>query len=108
MRSVLPRHPGLRPAGAVALLCPFLVLSVSPRGGRAADTGPATLAKLTRIQTYHLGFFAQFVARLQSAADGDAPLLDRRMIVYGAGISDSNRHLHERLPVLVVGEGNGC
>src|SRR5262245_34879083 len=67
----------------------------------------ATLAKLTRIQTYHVGFFAEFLARLQAARDVDASLLDRCMIVYGAGISDSNRHVHERLPVLVVGKGNG-
>jgi hypothetical protein len=68
---------------------------------------PATLEKLTRIQTYHMGFFAEFVARLQAAQDGDGSLLDRCMIVYGAGISDSNRHIHEKLPVLVVGKGNG-
>jgi hypothetical protein len=68
---------------------------------------PAALAKLTRIQTYHLSFFAEFIARLQKTQDGDATLLDRSMIVYGAGISDSNRHIHENLPVLVVGKGNG-
>jgi hypothetical protein len=68
---------------------------------------PATLAKLTRIQTYHIGFFAEFIAKLQAARDGDGTLLDRCLIVYGAGISDSNRHVHERLPVLVVGKGNG-
>jgi hypothetical protein len=68
---------------------------------------PATLAKLTKIQTYHLGFFARFVEKLQSAKDGDATLLDRSMIVYGAAISDSNRHFHDRLPVLVVGKGGG-
>jgi hypothetical protein len=68
---------------------------------------PATLAKLTRIQTYHMGLFAQFVGKLQSTMDGDASLLDRSLIVYGAGISDSNRHIHERLPVLVLGKGNG-
>ena len=68
---------------------------------------PAALAKLTRIQTYHMGFFAEFIAKLQATSDGDATLLDRSMIVYGAGISDSNRHLHDRLPVLVVGKGNG-
>jgi hypothetical protein len=68
---------------------------------------PDALAKLTRIQTYHLGFFAEFIARLQATRDGDATLLDRSMIVYGAGISDSNRHIHENLPVLVVGRGNG-
>ncbi len=68
---------------------------------------PATLAKLTRIQTYHMSFFAEFLARLHGMPDGDSTLLDRAMIVYGAGISDSNRHIHERLPVLVVGKGNG-
>ncbi len=68
---------------------------------------PAALAKLTRIQTYHLGFFAEFIARLHATRDGDATLLDRSMIVYGAGISDSNRHVHENLPILVLGKGNG-
>jgi hypothetical protein len=68
---------------------------------------PATLAKLTRLQTYHIGFFAEFIAKLQAVRDGDGSLLDRCLIVYGAGISDSNRHIHERLPVLVVGNGNG-
>ncbi len=67
---------------------------------------PAALAKLTKIQTYHLGFFAEFIARLQATREGDTTLLDRCMIVYGAGISDSNRHVHENLPVLVVGTGN--
>ena len=68
---------------------------------------PAALAKLTRIQTYHMSLFAEFIARLQATQDGDATLLDRSMIVYGAGISDSNRHIHENLPVVVVGKGNG-
>lgn len=68
---------------------------------------PATLEKLTRIQTYHMGFFAEFIDRLQSMREGDGSVLDRSMIVYGAGISDSNLHVHERLPVLVVGKGNG-
>jgi hypothetical protein len=68
---------------------------------------PETLAKLTRIQTYHMSLFARFVAQLQATRDGDGSLLDRCMIVYGAGIADSNRHTHERLPVLVVGKGNG-
>lgn len=68
---------------------------------------PATLAKLTRIQTYHMSFFAEFIDQLRSTPDGDGSLLDHSMIVYGAGISDSNRHVHERLPVVVLGKGNG-
>ena len=27
------------------------------------------------------------------------------MIVYGAGLSDGNRHLHEDLPTMIVGRG---
>ncbi|HEY2783974.1 MAG TPA: DUF1552 domain-containing protein [Fimbriiglobus sp.] len=68
---------------------------------------PATLAKLVKIQTYHMELFARFVARLKSTQDGDGTLLDRCLILYGAGIADSNRHTHDRLPVLVVGSGNG-
>lgn len=68
---------------------------------------PATLAKLVKIQTYHMELFAKFVAKLKSTQDGDATLLDRCLILYGAGIADSNRHTHDDLPVLVVGTGNG-
>ncbi len=68
---------------------------------------PANLAKLTRIQTYHLGLFAQFIAKLKSTNDGDGSLLDHSLILYGAGIADSNRHTHEKLPIVLVGKGNG-
>ncbi len=68
---------------------------------------PANLAKLTRIQTYHLGLFAQFIAKLKATNDGDGSLLDHSLILYGAGIADSNRHTHEKLPILLVGKGNG-
>jgi hypothetical protein len=40
--------------------------------------------------------------------EGDGSVLDRSMILYGAGISDSNRHLHDKLPVAVVGGGLGA
>jgi len=50
--------------------------------------------------------FAKFVAKLQSTQDGDGKLLDRCIILYGAGIADSNRHTHDRLPILVIGSGN--
>jgi hypothetical protein len=68
---------------------------------------PTNLAKLTKIQSYHMELFAKFIARLKSLSDGDGSLLDHSMILYGAGIADSNRHTHEKLPILVVGKGNG-
>jgi hypothetical protein len=67
---------------------------------------PDALEKLAKINTFHVDLFAQFVAKLKATTDGDATLLDRCLIVYGCGISDSNRHLHDNLPVAVVGKGN--
>ncbi len=66
-----------------------------------------SLAKLTKINTYHIELFAHFLNRLKTTRDGDGTLLDHSMIVYGCGISDSNRHTHEDLPVLVAGGGGG-
>ncbi|MCA9053514.1 MAG: hypothetical protein KDA75_06740, partial [Planctomycetaceae bacterium] len=37
----------------------------------------------------------------------EGTLLDNCMIVYGAAISDANRHDHSNLPVLLAGRGSG-
>ncbi|MFZ4795052.1 MAG: hypothetical protein ACOYLN_13070, partial [Blastocatellia bacterium] len=42
---------------------------------------------------------------LKATPDGDGNLLDNSMIVYGSGLSDGNRHLHENLPILLAGRG---
>ena len=68
---------------------------------------PEALAKLTKINTYHIELFTQFIARLKATPDGDGNLLDRSMILYGCGIADSNRHTHEKLPILIMGGANG-
>lgn len=48
---------------------------------------PATLAKLVKIPIYDMELFAGFVAKLKAIPDGDATLLDRCLIVFGAGIA---------------------
>lgn len=63
--------------------------------------------KIARINRFHLEQFAQFVARLKAIPEGDGSLLDHSMIVYGAAISDGNRHNHNDLPVLLAGRGGG-
>ena len=68
---------------------------------------PETLAKLSKINRHHAELFAYFVGKMKTTQDGDGSLLDHSMIVYGGGLSDSNRHLHENLPVLVAGRGGG-
>ena len=68
---------------------------------------PEALAKLTKINTYHTTLFASFLEKLAATPDGDGSLLDHAMILYGAGMSDSNRHSPYDLPVLLAGGGAG-
>ena len=68
---------------------------------------PARLAKLAKINHYHITLFASFLKKLQSTPDGDGSLLDHAMIVYGAGMSDSNAHDPKNLPILLAGGGAG-
>jgi uncharacterized protein DUF1552 len=66
---------------------------------------PVRLDKLTKIQTYHVKLFADYLKKLQSTPDGDGTLLDHTTILYGAGFSDSNEHSPLNLPMLVAGGG---
>ena len=68
---------------------------------------PEKLAKLTKINQYHVQLFSAFVDRLANTPDGDGTLLDRSMIVYGAGMGDSNAHASTNLPILLAGGGAG-
>ena len=65
------------------------------------------IEKLAKINAFHVGLFAHFLDTLRGTNDGDGTLLDQMMITYGCGISDSNQHLHDNLPMLVAGGGAG-
>ena len=67
---------------------------------------PVKLAKLAKIQTFHMQLFAEFLGKLQATPDGDGTLLDQTLLFYGAGMSDSNLHYMYDLPALVVGGPN--
>ncbi len=68
---------------------------------------PEMMEKVARINTYHMVQFAGWVEKLKSIREGDRSLLDNSMIVYGAGLSDGNRHTHEDLPTLIAGSAGG-
>ena len=63
--------------------------------------------KVAKINAFHLELFARFAAKLEATADGEGSLLDHSMIVYGSGLSDGDKHTHDDLPVVVVGQGAG-
>jgi hypothetical protein len=66
----------------------------------------AKLDKLARIHAYHAAAFAHFIGRLHNMPDGDGPMLDRSIILYGGNMGDSDKHDHGPLPAAVVGSGN--
>lgn len=68
---------------------------------------PDALAKLSIINQFHAGLYAQFLAKLKATQDGDGTLLDHSLLMYGSGLSDSNRHVHENLPIALFGRGDG-
>jgi hypothetical protein len=68
---------------------------------------PEKLAKVVKINTYHVSTFAYYLEKLRATPDGDGTLLDNVMIMYGAGLSDGNRHNAFNLPILLAGGGTG-
>jgi hypothetical protein len=47
------------------------------------------------------------LAKLRATPDGDGSLLDHALIVYGAGMGDSNSHASDPLPIVFAGGGAG-
>jgi uncharacterized protein DUF1552 len=68
---------------------------------------PELVARMSKINRYHVELFANYLARLRATADGDGSLLDHMTILYGAGISNSNAHAGDDLPIAIVGGGAG-
>ena len=68
---------------------------------------PELIARLAKINRYHVDLFSKYLTKLQETPDGDGSLLDHMTILYGSGMSNSQRHAGDNLPLLVVGGGNG-
>jgi hypothetical protein len=68
---------------------------------------PGMKEKVARINDYHMRQFSDWMQRLKATTEGDSNLLANSMIVYGAGLSDGNRHTHNDLPVLIAGNAGG-
>jgi hypothetical protein len=133
--SIIPRHPvrlgrsrepDARPAGAG--------LSVRSHPRHHADDGtraqrhdkpirrsacdahhpishhqrePDKVAKVAKINAYHMQMFARLLGKLQATPDGDGTLLDHVTMMYGAGMADSNSHSPIDIPLILAGGGAG-
>lgn len=68
---------------------------------------PEKLAKLAKVNAYHVSLFAYFLDKLQSTSDGDGSLLDHSMYLLGSGMGNPDVHDHSNLPIIVAGGGAG-
>jgi len=68
---------------------------------------PDKMAKCAKIQRYHIALFAEYLGKLRNTPDGDGSLLDHTILLFGSGISNSDRHTHGPLPTFLVGGGGG-
>jgi len=64
---------------------------------------PAKLERLHKINEYHCQQFAYLVEKLAALPEGDGTMLDHTLLLYGTGISDSNTHFYDDLPIALVG-----
>jgi hypothetical protein len=64
---------------------------------------PEMLAKVGKINAFHVSLFAYFLEKLKATPDGDGSLLDHSLYLYGSGMSNGDKHDHVNLPILVAG-----
>ena len=68
---------------------------------------PTLYEKIAKINAFHLTLYSYFLEKARATQDGDGNLLDHMIVLYGAGMSDSNRHDNEGLPLVLIGGGSG-
>jgi len=68
---------------------------------------PDKLERLTRVQAFHTSVFTHFLEKLDSMPEGNGSVLDNSIILFGANMSNSDRHNNDPLPSAVFGHGGG-
>jgi hypothetical protein len=71
------------------------------------NNAPASLDKLSQLQTWHSQVIGRFAGKLAEIPDGENNLLENSILLYGSNMSNSNAHDHFPLPSVVLGRGAG-
>jgi hypothetical protein len=64
---------------------------------------PVVLERLANSDAFIMEQFAHFLGELTTIKDGDEPLLDRTMVLFGSGMSYGHSHCNANLPILLAG-----
>jgi len=68
---------------------------------------PEKIARMAKINAFHVSLFAYYLEKLKATQDGDGTLLDHALVLYGSGMGNPNVHDHVNLPILVAGGAAG-
>ncbi|MGI9470134.1 MAG: DUF1552 domain-containing protein, partial [Rubripirellula sp.] len=68
---------------------------------------PDKIARMAKINQFHVSLFAEFLEKLKNTKEGDGSLLDHSLFLYGSGIGNPNVHDHSKLPIIVAGGAAG-
>jgi Protein of unknown function (DUF1552) len=68
---------------------------------------PEKIAKVARINQFHVSLFAEFLQKLKATPEGSGSLLDHVLYLYGSGMGNPNVHDHVNLPIIVAGGAAG-
>ena len=68
---------------------------------------PDKIARMAKINEFHVSLFAEFLEKLKNTKEGDGSLLDHSLFLYGSGIGNPNLHDHTKLPIIVAGGAAG-
>ena len=68
---------------------------------------PEKIAKVAKINQFHVSLFAEFLEKLSKTPEGTGSLLDHSLYLYGSGMGNPNVHDHTNLPILVAGGAAG-
>jgi hypothetical protein len=68
---------------------------------------PDKIARMAKINAFHVSLFAYYLEKLKTTPDGDGTLLDHSLVLYGSGMGNPNIHDHVNLPIIVAGGAAG-
>ena len=68
---------------------------------------PEKIAKVAKINQFHVSLFAEFLQKLKATPEGSGSLLDHVLYLYGSGMGNPNVHDHVNLPIIVAGGAAG-
>lgn len=68
---------------------------------------PETIALVEKVDLFQAQLFAYFIDRLRNTPDGDGTLLDHSLVLHGSSLSDGNFHIHNNVPIVLLGGANG-